>query len=158
MQSSRLYNIHYMKLRIISVGKSSDASIQTLRDTYAERLRRWATIEWQIIPPGKSVEADSAVLIKLCRPSDFVILLDERGAQLDNQQLVDRFEQWLQSGRQLVFVIGGAYGVDQTVRVRADFVWSFSELVFPHEIMRVLLVEQLYRTCNLRDGGKYHHG
>lgn len=86
-----------------------------------------------------------------------MVLLDERGVQRSTPRMADKLEKWLQFGRPLVFVIGGAYGVHDAVRQRADFVWSFSELVFPHQLMRILLVEQLYRMFNYRGGGKYHH-
>lgn len=146
-----------MKVKILSVGKDSTPHVQALQDVYQLRLRRWAELDWIILPPGRTAADQSQVITKALRPRDFVILLDERGRQLTNTGLLQHMEQWMSNGRQLVFVIGGAYGVDQTVRERADYIWSLSELVFPHELMRIILAEQLYRTFNLRDGGQYHH-
>jgi 23S rRNA (pseudouridine1915-N3)-methyltransferase len=141
----------------MSVGKASDALGQAQQAEYEKRLSKWAAVTWQLISHDGSKEAESRLILKHLKPADFVVLLDERGQQPDNEALVADLEKWLMSGRQIVFVIGGAYGVDRQVFDRADYVWSFSKLVFPHQLMRVLLLEQLYRTFSLRDGRTYHH-
>jgi 23S rRNA (pseudouridine1915-N3)-methyltransferase len=146
-----------MKLRVISVGKVSDAAGQTFQREFEKRLGKWTAIEWRLISHGNTISSESRAILKQIRPSDYVILLDERGELMDNEDLAGELEKWLGSARQIVFVIGGAHGVDQTVRDRAERVLSFSKLVFPHQLMRILLLEQLYRTFSLRGGGKYHH-
>lgn len=146
-----------MRIRIISVGKASDNPVQALQAEYEKRLRRWATLEWQLIPHGESVESESRAILQRIKPNDFVVLLDERGQQFTSEAMAQRLEDWMNRGKPLVFVIGGAFGVDQTVQQRADLVWSFSDLVFPHQLMRVLLAEQVYRMFGVLDGSKYHH-
>lgn len=89
------------------------------------------------------------------RPHDFVILLDERGRNLNSPELsrliLDHTDQ------HIVIIIGGAYGVTETLHRRADIVWSLSRLVFPHQLVRLILAEQLYRAQEIARGGSYHH-
>lgn len=89
------------------------------------------------------------------KPHDFVILLDERGRNLNSPELsrliLDHTDQ------HIVIIIGGAYGVTETLHRRADIVWSLSRLVFPHQLVRLMLAEQLYRTQEIARGGSYHH-
>ena len=86
------------------------------------------------------------------------MLLDETGESLDSPALSRAIEQAFAAGRSLTFVIGGAYGVDERLHTRADKVLSLSRLVFPHQLVRLILVEQLYRAQSIAHGGQYHHG
>lgn len=89
---------------------------------------------------------------------DFVILLDEHGKELSSPELAQFIEKrCMDSGKRIVFVIGGAYGVEQSVKDRADFTWSLSKLVFPHELVRIILSEQIYRACTIIKNESYHH-
>lgn len=144
-------------MQIISVGKPSDKAIAMLSGEYEKRLQRWTDIEWRILPNGRFVQDESEAILRTFKTDDFVVLLDERGQQCTTEAMTNKLDSWLSNGRRLVFVIGGAYGVDDAVQRRADFVWSFSDLVFPHQLMRVMLLEQLYRMFSVRSGGKYHH-
>ncbi len=152
------------KIKIISVGKQDDAAAKSIIDQYESRMKRWVSIEWQFLPhaSGDSVSAqqiaESKSIANQLRPNDYVILLDETGVQVTNQKLAGIVEQALnQAANQVVFIIGGAYGVDDALRTRADFVLSLSPLVFPHKLVRVLLTEQLYRTFSILHGLPYHH-
>lgn len=84
-------------------------------------------------------------------------MLDERGKQLTNQEFASTFERLVGAHGRLVVVIGGAFGVNDVLRNRASFVWSFSSLVFPHQLIRVMLLEQLYRTYMVLANHPYHH-
>jgi 23S rRNA (pseudouridine1915-N3)-methyltransferase len=86
-----------------------------------------------------------------------VILLDGRGESIDSPELSSLFLKILEKSQDVVIVIGGAYGVDDTVMNRANFVWSLSELVFPHQLVRLMLTEQLYRAQEIASGNPYHH-
>ena len=85
------------------------------------------------------------------------MLLDERGDEIDSPQLARVLDNAFTVGRQITFIIGGAYGVDDRVHQRADFVWSLSPLVFPHQLVRLILSEQLYRAQQITAGHPYHH-
>ena len=91
-------------------------------------------------------------------PDKYVILLDEVGQNISSEQLAERLDRvQATGGRKVVFVVGGAYGVDETIQRRADFVWSLSKLVFPHRIVHLILTEQIYRAQEILRGGSYHH-
>lgn len=87
----------------------------------------------------------------------YVVLLDERGRQLTSPQFTATLERQFVASRPVVIIIGGAYGVDMVLHERADMVWSLSDLVFPHQLVRLILIEQLYRAQEITRGGSYHH-
>lgn len=132
---------------------------------YEARLSRFSKPSWELLPhaglnePERAKLAESDALLARIRPDDTVILLDERGEQWTSPEFARRLERWqVSTRRRLVFVIGGAYGVDQRVHDRAEAIWSLSKLVFPHQLVRVLLLEQLYRAYTINNGLPYHHG
>lgn len=145
-----------MHIKIITVGKSHDPKISQAIDEYIKRLSKYVKIEWQLIPPS-SVEQESIQIIKATRDS-YVILLDEGGNALNTPGFAARIEKLQNNSiKELVFVIGGAYGVTPEIKNSADFILSLSSLVFPHQLVRLILVEQIYRAYDLMHGGKYHH-
>ncbi len=152
-----------MKVCILSVGKRHDALLAGAIQYYQQRVEHQQSVEWLFVAPSKhqldeARKAESAKILTHLKASDMVWLLDERGEQITSPALSAKF-QTLKAhavGR-LVIIIGGAYGVDDSVRSRADMVWSLSKLVFPHQIVRLLLVEQLYRASQIEKGTGYHH-
>lgn len=97
-------------------------------------------------------------LLKEILPGDYVVLLDERGKQFSSVDLsafILKISN--ESFKRIVFIIGGAYGADQTIREKANFTWSLAKLVFPHMLVRLILAEQLYRACTILKNEKYHH-
>ena len=100
--------------------------------------------------------AEGEQILARINPGEQVILLDERGKQLNSQQLADRLSVWQGDGRNLCFVIGGPDGVAAACRERADFVWSLSALTLPHGLARVTFAETLYRAWSLLSGHPYH--
>jgi 23S rRNA (pseudouridine1915-N3)-methyltransferase len=151
-----------MKQLLISVGKKHDSQLASAIDDYTGRLQRVFPTEWLLLPPSGTDEPtarrveSSSVLAKL-HSNDFVVILDERGQEMTSGALASNYEAWQALNKRLVFVIGGAYGISDELRERADFVWSLSREVFPHQIVRLLLVEQLYRSQTIIDGHPYHH-
>lgn len=154
-----------MRIIAIAIGKRHDAAIAAAIDDYTQRINRYGTFEWHILPPAKGKmdadeikRAESAVIAAQLKDDDYAVLLDERGSQLSSNDLADILDrQDMASARRLVFVIGGAYGVSDEVTQRADLVWSLSKLVFPHQLVRLILAEQLYRANTIRRGEPYHH-
>jgi len=151
-----------MPIKILAVGKKHEAWVAEGIDRYQKRLRAPFLVEWVLLPHS-SLEGDSARLEESERirarlkDDDFVVLLDERGALLDSPSLSGMLTTQLSTSRTVVLVIGGAYGVDERVHERANTVWSLSPLVFPHQLVRLLVVEQLYRAQQIEVGGSYHH-
>lgn len=151
-----------MKQLLISVGKKHDANLVAAIDDYTDRLKRVFPTDWLLLNPSGADEptarrVESAQVLAKLDSSDYVVLLDERGSQLNSEALAVHYQSWQGLNKRLVFIIGGAYGVSDELRQRADFVWSMSREVFPHQIMRLLLVEQLYRSQAIIDGHPYHH-
>ena len=99
--------------------------------------------------------AESEQILARIKPDDYVILLDETGQLLSSPELATRLEA--QRGQAIVCIIGGAYGVNQAVKQRANLIWSLSKLVFPHQIVRLILIEQLYRAQCIINHHPYHH-
>lgn len=141
-------------IRIIAGGKKSAGWIAEGIAEYEKRLRRPYDIRWEIMEEDK---LNSFLAKWPFTGNDFVILTDERGVNITSIELSDKIEKAFVSSKNVVIIIGGAFGVSEEVRERADFVWSFSRLVFPHMLMRVMLMEQLYRASDIAAGGKYHH-
>ncbi len=152
-----------MKIEIVRVAKGrvkwSDAGSQE----YLKRIRLWKVSEQTIKPihRGEIAErrsAESAEVRKSLKASDRVIVLDERGEQVSSEVFASWLEESMNSGvKRVVFVIGGPFGHDAVLRSEAWKVLGFSPLVLNHELVRVVLSEQLYRASTIIGGGAYHH-
>lgn len=146
-----------MKIVCLAVGKKHESELQASIQKYADRLARYVDFDFQLTPSSDK-NSESAQILKTLKPDDHVVLLDETGNLINNQELVDKVKELqLKGTKRLVFIIGGAYGVNGAVTERSNQVCSLSGLVFPHQIVRLVLTEQLYRTYNTIAGGKYHH-
>jgi len=149
-----------MKITILSIGKKNEPWIQPGVFRFLERLRAPFAAE-MIILPHSSFEGDRARqeeserLLSRIKDSDFTILLDERGKNLSSPELSDLISNHI--NKHIVFIIGGAYGVTDEMRQRANIIWSLSNLVFPHQLVRLILAEQLYRAQEIAKGSRYHH-
>lgn len=166
--NERLYLYLYcMKLLFWSVGKPHDPSLKNSIDDFTSRISRYYPVQWNIIPPLKNAAALSVEetkkkeglhILNLLSKDDYLVLLDERGKELSSPQLAAFIQQRAnESTRQLVFLIGGAFGVDQAIMDRANFSWSLSKLTFPHQLVRLILSEQVYRACSIIRNERYHH-
>lgn len=151
-----------MPIKILTVGKKHESWVFEGIERYQKRLRAPFVAEWVLLPHS-SLEGDRArqeeserILSRLTA-SDVVVLLDERGKALDSPGLSALLSEHLHQSRTVAIVIGGAYGVDASVHQRAQVIWSLSPLVFPHQLVRLILTEQLYRAQQIALGGSYHH-
>lgn len=151
-----------MAITIISVGKKHEAWISDGVQRYQERLKKPFNSEWVLLPHSALNDAaarqeESERILSKLNDRDFVILLDERGDELDSPGFSRLLDMTFTAGRSVTMIIGGAYGVDDRVHQRADVVWSLSPLVFPHQLVRLILAEQLYRAQQITAGHPYHH-
>jgi 23S rRNA (pseudouridine1915-N3)-methyltransferase len=153
-----------LKLSIFSVGKTHDSYIKEGVEQFTKRVTHYYPIEWQLITPSKLTDAiqikkaEATSILKALTTTDILILLDEKGKMLSSPGLANLIQQKAnQSAQRIVFLIGGAYGVDDEIKKRANFTWSLSELVFPHMLVRLILTEQVYRACSILANEKYHH-
>lgn len=152
-----------MKITILSVGKKNDPFATTAINEYEKRIRQSVSIQWIFVPYSglsgdEARREESAKIRAYLKNNEIVWLLDETGKQLTSPELSEKIETLKNaSAKELLIIIGGAYGVDQAIKDRADFTWSLSKLVFPHLLVRLILIEQLYRAYEIARGSSYHH-
>ena len=141
-------------IKIIASGRKHLDWVNQAIFEYEKRLRKPFNIVWELVEEEK---LGSMLERWPFTSQQFVVVLDERGKLLTSPEISEILSKQFVNSREVVLVIGGAFGVSEEVRARADLVWSFSKLVFPHQLMRVMLVEQIYRAGEIATGGKYHH-
>jgi len=151
-----------MTLKLLVVGKKHESWVSEGIERYQKRLKRPFNIEWVYLPHSaleglKARQDESGRILLRLNANDYVILLDERGKSIGSPALSTLLTAKLDISQPIMLIIGGAYGVDDTVHRRADFVWSLSPLVFPHQLVRLILIEQLYRAQEIAHGHPYHH-
>jgi 23S rRNA (pseudouridine1915-N3)-methyltransferase len=156
-----------MKLAFWSVGKPHESYVKTGTTDFTERIGHYYKCDWKIIAPPKQAgsmtgpalkAAEADLVLSQLGKDDCLVLLDETGKMLSSPGLASFIHQQAnQSCRQIVFLIGGAFGVDAAIRQRAQLIWSLSALVFPHMMVRLILAEQVYRACTIIRNEKYHH-
>ena len=138
--------------------------VETACAEYLKRMPREATVEIVEIKPDKRAQGKNSTTVQEAEAKrimdacgrDYLIALDERGAEVTTLQLAERMESWLGNGRDVALVIGGADGLHEDIKSRADWLWSLSKLTLPHGMVRVLLAEQLYRAWTVINNHPYH--
>lgn len=150
-----------MTIKIIAIGKKHEKWVKDGIDRYETRLRKPWDITWQYLPHSSLAEEaaraeESRRILEKVDRDDYLVLLDERGKMLSSPALARLLEAQL-GFKKVVLVIGGAYGVDDSVRARANTVWSLSDLVFPHQLVRLIITEQIYRAGEIAASRPYHH-
>ncbi len=149
-------------ITIVAVGKKHEEWVKAGVERYEKRLKQPFSVRWILLPHSSfeglaARQEESERIRKKLNDEDYVILLDERGVQVSSDQLSHDLQNLFAWGRRVVLVIGGAYGVTDELHRRADFVLSLSKLVLPHQLVRLVIIEQLYRAQQIAGGGKYHH-
>jgi len=154
-----------MRLHLLAVGQRMPDWVATGFAEYAARMPREMSLVLRALPnPARSRAMDTATLRRVegqtllaAVPAQaLMVALDERGRVVDTRAVAERLAGWQQSGRDVALIIGGAAGLDDAVRERADWVWSLSPLTFPHMLVRVLVAEQIYRAWSLLNNHPYH--
>ena len=142
-----------MKVTLITVGKIKEKFFQDAIAEYSKRLSRYCKLEIVQVADEKTPDgASEAVETQI-----FVVALAINGNMLDSEELAAKIEKWGVSGiSQIVFIIGGSLGLSNQVLARADYKLSFSKMTFPHQLMRVILLEQIYRSYRIIQGEPYH--
>ena len=156
-----------MKIQFLSIGKTHESFVKEGVEQFTKRISNYFSVEWNIVAMPKNAGIMEPTILKikegealaaLIAKEDYVILLDERGKMLSSEAFSKFIEQrTVESVRNLIFIIGGAYGVSDSIMQRANFKWSLSALVFPHQLVRLILAEQVYRACSIIRNEKYHH-
>ena len=158
-----------MKITIACVGKLKEKYLTAAMDEYVKRLQPFCKLEIigineEKMPQEPSdaereqvLEKETQRLLSIIPDHSYVILLDLQGKQITSPELAEKMDALAVQGvSHITFVIGGAFGYTDALRKKADFRWSFSKLTFTHQMIRVLLAEQIYRAFKISKGKKYH--
>lgn len=154
-----------MRIHLLAVGRRMPGWVNEAFADYSRRLPAECTLILHEIEPGRrgksvsvarAIEEESGRLLKAIPKGASVIALDERGQSLSSTGLAQRLDHWLQQGRDLALLVGGADGLSEDCKQRADWHWSLSALTLPHALVRVLLAEQLYRAWSIHSNHPYH--
>lgn len=156
-----------MNIELIVVGKTDMKEVETLVAMYAKRLNHYVRFAITTIADvrntkklseGEQKRLEGEAILRLLTPSDYVMLLDEHGAELRSIEFADLVEKRMSAGiKRLVFLIGGPYGFSEAVYARANGKLSLSKMTFSHQIVRAIFLEQLYRTFTILKNEPYHH-
>ena len=155
-----------MRITLLTVGKTDIKWVSEGLEVYSSRLRHYIPFDIKEIPELKNVSAlsrdqiktqEGKLILKSVKDSDLLILLDERGREFRSVEFADFLQKKFSQGRDIVFVIGGAYGFSPEVYDRADSMISLSKMTFSHQMVRTIFVEQLYRALTIMKGESYHH-
>lgn len=156
-----------MKIKLLAIGKTDDKNLQTLIETYQNRLKHYINFQLEVIPDIKNVknlsqqqqkEKEGELILKKLAPTDQLVLLDEKGKEFRSIEFSSFLQKKMNSGiKQLVFVIGGPYGFSETVYKKAQGKISLSKMTFSHQMIRLFVVEQIYRAFTILKNEPYHH-
>ena len=149
--------LHFMKILFVTVGKSHNSELEASILDYTKRLGKYFKTDWKIIPSSDE-KKEAEQILKGVEAGDYLIALDEKGKELDTLGLASQIEKrMLASDKRLIFVIGGSYGLDKVLLDKANYIWSLSKLTFPHQIVRLILAESVYRAISVIKNEPYHH-
>lgn len=156
-----------MNIRILVIGKTDNPNIKTIIDDYSKRLSMYINFNFEIINDIKNAknlsiflqkEKEGELILAKLKPGEHLILLDENGDNFSSIGFSDFLQKKMNSGiKTLVFVIGGPYGFSEAVYKKANGKTALSKMTFSHQMIRMLIVEQLYRTFTILNNEPYHH-
>ena len=155
-----------MKITLLVIGKTADARLQSLIEDYQQRLTHYVPFELVVIPDIKNAKAltrdqlktaEGEAVLRFVTPAMDVLLLDEHGREFRSIEFADFLQKKMSSGKDLVLVIGGAYGFSEAVYARANGKISLSQMTFSHQMIRLMAIEQIYRAMTILRGEPYHH-
>jgi len=156
-----------MKIKLLAIGKTDDKNLLKLIETYQNRLKHYVKFEISIIPDIKNVknlsekqqkEKEGELILKQLQPTDELVLLDEKGKDFRSLEFAKYLQKKMNSGiKQLVIVIGGPYGFSEEVYKKSNGKISLSKMTFSHQMIRLFVVEQLYRGFTILKNEPYHH-
>lgn len=156
-----------MKITLIVVGRTVEKHYITAINDYIERIQHFLNFTIEVIPELKNTrhlstdqqrEKEGECILKSLQPGDVIVLLDEFGKEMRSIEFAEWMKQKMNhTNRRLVFVIGGPYGFSQAIYSAAQEKISLSKMTFSHQMVRLIFVEQLYRSMTILQGGPYHH-
>lgn len=155
-----------MKLSFVWVGRTKDAAFHSLEERYLRRIRHFYPVSRAHVPEARrtdsrqlaaQLEREARKLEKKINPAGYLICLDEKGEQMSSRRLAALVEKLMEQGiKEIVFLVGGPWGVAERLRAQARRRLSLSRMTLPHELARVVLLEQIYRAATIMKGLPYH--
>ena len=154
-----------MNINFLLIESSRPQWSETAFESYKSKFNKSITISWNGIKPAtrnknysvaEVVQKESALLKKKIKEHDFVVALDKEGINLDTEKLKSNFENWIASSKDVTFVIGGPDGLSYELIEESNFCWSLSQLTFPHAVVPILVLEQIYRAWSMTQNHPYH--
>lgn len=142
------------KITFAVVGKIKESFYREAVSEYVKRLSRFAKVEIKELAEGANPEVEADDILRACK--GYVIALAVEGEKLSSEKLAKKMQSLFDTGKEITFVIGSSYGLSDRVKSTADYKLSFSDMTFPHQLMRVILAEQVYRACMINAGATYH--
>ncbi|MFP2997652.1 23S rRNA (pseudouridine(1915)-N(3))-methyltransferase RlmH [Spongiivirga sp. MCCC 1A20706] len=156
-----------MNISLLAIGKTDKATLSSLTDDYTKRLGHYVNFTFDVIPDLKNTknlneaqqkEKEGELILKRIKNSDHLILLDEKGKMFNSVEFSEQLQKKMNIGlKQIIFVIGGPYGFSPSVYARANEKLSLSKMTFSHQMIRLFMVEQLYRAFTIIKNEPYHH-
>lgn len=142
------------KINIVCVGKIKEAFYRQAVDEYLKRLSRFARVSIKELPEGKNPLDEAPSILKACKGK--IVALCIEGAKYSSERLAGQIKEFTDRGEEVTFVIGSSCGLADAVKSEAHIKLSFSDMTFPHQLMRVILLEQVYRAFMINTGSEYH--
>ena len=156
-----------MNITLLMIGNTSEAFVRDGYEIFLKRLRHYIKVKEVIIPdlkdrkhlnPEQVKEKEAALILEKLSASNFTVLLDERGKEFSSVEFAGFLQKTMNAGtREMFFVVGGAYGVAESIKQKADLVISLSRMTFTHQVIRLLFAEQLYRAMTILKNKHYHN-
>jgi 23S rRNA (pseudouridine1915-N3)-methyltransferase len=146
-----------LKIQIIQIGKSKDAYIRDGVDELKKRLSIFAHVEISTLDKGKNLMEESLKIQKIIPKNSFIVVLDEKGKEMGSIEFSKVLENAKDHGYRLVFVIGGAFGLSENLKKNCNLLLSMSRMTFTHQMIRLFLLEQIYRGFCILNGKEYHY-
>ena len=153
-----------MKVVLFFVGKTSEEYLKEGIDVYLKRIPHYMPVEVKVVTASshrdrkRAMEEESLTIREKLLPGDHIVVLDENGKEITSRQLAVHFEKWMNMGiSRVVFITGGAFGTDEELRKMAHMVLSVSKFTLTHQMVRLILTEQIYRALTIIRNEGYHH-
>ena len=142
------------KVNIVCVGKLKEKFFSEAVNEYLKRLTRFAAVAVKELPEKRTLKEEAEMILREMR--GVCVVLAVEGKMLSSEKFASEMKRYADEGREVTFVIGSSCGLDESVKKRADLLLSFSDMTFPHQLMRVILCEQIYRAYMINAGSEYH--
>lgn len=149
-------------IKIICVGKIKEKYLRDAIDEYTKRISKYTKLnlievkDYDYDDINKVLNSEKEQIEKYIDSKDYLITLEIEGKQISSEQLATKLDETLTINSNITFVIGGSYGIDKSIKDKANYHLSFSTLTFPHQLFRVLLLEQIYRSYKINNNESYH--